>query len=123
MKYRTKSFDIEAERFDGENFGVIQAFVGKREAPGSPGYYIENFDDAREYLVDPASGIVAVVWEGVHKTWLGVRVGDYIIRGMEGNFYPCHPETFLSRYEPVTGVVTSQMFTERIQQSRRFRVE
>lgn len=123
MKYRTKPFEIDAERFDGENFGVIQAFVGKREAADSPGYYIENFDDAREYFVDPEPGIVAVVWDYLHSTWVGVRAGDYIIKGMKGEFYPCDPEVFLSKYGRVSGVVTSRMFTERIQQSRRFRVE
>lgn len=26
--------------------------------------------------------------------------GDYIIRGVKGEFYPCKPEIFLATYEP-----------------------
>jgi hypothetical protein len=29
------------------------------------------------------------------------RVGDYIIRGIHGEIYPCKPDIFLATYEPV----------------------
>lgn len=135
MKYRTKPFEIEAVVFDGDNFGEVQSFVGKREVKDTPGYFIDNFDDAREYLVDIEPGISAVVWDYLHQTWVGVRPGDYIIKGMKGEFYPCDPEVFTSKYEPVQemkvevnlqgGVVTAEQINRavghRIQQSRRFR--
>jgi hypothetical protein len=28
--------------------------------------------------------------------------GDYIIRGIKGEYYPCKPDIFLETYEPVT---------------------
>lgn len=38
------------------------------------------------------------------KTLEGVMVGntgDYLIRGLEGEFYPCKPDIFLKTYEKV----------------------
>ena len=29
-------------------------------------------------------------------------VGDYIIRGVQGEFYPCKPDIFAATYEPIT---------------------
>ncbi len=29
--------------------------------------------------------------------------GDYIIRGVKGEFYPCKPDIFATTYEPVEG--------------------
>ena len=30
-------------------------------------------------------------------------LGDYIIRGIQGEFYPCKPDIFHETYEPVDG--------------------
>ena len=32
-------------------------------------------------------------------------VGDWIIRGVQGELYPCKPDIFAATYEPVEGVV------------------
>jgi hypothetical protein len=37
--------------------------------------------------------------EGAH--W--VTPGDWIIKGIQGEFYPCKPDIFEATYEPVTG--------------------
>lgn len=34
-----------------------------------------------------------------HNT--GKRIGDYIIRGIQGEFYPCKPDIFLETYEEI----------------------
>ena len=31
------------------------------------------------------------------------RIGDYIIRGIRGEIYPCKPDIFEATYEPVKG--------------------
>ncbi|HMH83608.1 MAG TPA: hypothetical protein VK531_12110 [Gemmatimonadales bacterium] len=33
------------------------------------------------------------------------EVGDWIIRGVQGELYPCKPDIFVATYEPVEGVV------------------
>ena len=34
---------------------------------------------------------------------MGAAVGDWIIRGVKGEFYPCKPDIFAATYEPVGG--------------------
>jgi hypothetical protein len=33
---------------------------------------------------------------------LAVRDGDFLIRGVQGEFYPCKPDIFAATYEPVS---------------------
>lgn len=42
-------------------------------------------------------GIVIPTLEGDHLA----RVGDFIIKGVHGEFYPCKPDIFAKTYEPV----------------------
>lgn len=99
MKYVTKPFEIEAMRYynDGESFEKIQKWVGTHETPN--GHVHPNFDHASNWVMNDEN-ISAVVWDYLHQTWVGVRLGDYIIKGMKGEFYPCDPEVFNSKYEP-----------------------
>lgn len=136
MKYVTKPFEIEAMQYynDGESFEKIQKWVGTHETPN--GHVHPNFDHASNWVMNDEN-ISAVVWDYLHQTWVGVRLGDYIIKGMKGEFYPCDPEVFNSKYElkkdvPVSevtvkidGVITAgeieKAIGRRIQQSSRFR--
>ena len=44
-------------------------------------------------------GITIPTLEGDHLA----RVGDWIIKGIHGEFYPCKPDIFAKTYEPVEG--------------------
>ena len=118
MKYKAKPIEMDAIQFDGDNFGEIQSFVGTRQIDDN--YFIEAFDDVRNWWLDIPNGISAVVWVEPSKQWAGVKPGDYICQDIHGDFYPCEKDIFESKYEPITGVITTRDFTDRIQQSRRF---
>lgn len=45
------------------------------------------------------SGIVIPTLEGDHLA----SPGDWIIKGVKGEFYPCKPEIFAATYEPAAG--------------------
>ena len=91
MKYRKKPVVIEAmqykyhgdsdemERVWGENFSNVAIY----NAPGFP----EDADELVE-LVTP---------EGDMK----VTLGDWIIKGVKGEFYICKPDIFEMTYERV----------------------
>lgn len=32
---------------------------------------------------------------------MGANIGDYIIRGVDGEFYPCRQDIFLKTYEKI----------------------
>ena len=55
--------------------------------------------------IDPRDGrMVIATLEGGH--W--VNLGDWIIRGVQGEFYPCNPDIFEATYEPVAPPATTR---------------
>lgn len=81
MKYRKKPVTIEAMQYTGENFEEIQEFMGE-----------EKPIFARDYV-----SVVIRTLEGSMKA----KVGDYIIKGVKGEFYPCRKDIFEQTYEKV----------------------
>lgn len=41
------------------------------------------------------------VYDELHKTWIKYEIGDWIIRGIRGELYPCKDEIFRATYEAV----------------------
>jgi hypothetical protein len=46
--------------------------------------------------------------EGKHV----VCPGDYIIKGIKGEYYPCKPDVFEDTYEPVDHVINLDIFVD-----------
>lgn len=83
MKYRKKPIVIEAELVTLDNLEKIAGWID-----GFKG-------DA--YLEPDSPGIYIVTREGTMKA----DVGDYVIQGIAGEFYPCKPDIFEATYEEV----------------------
>jgi hypothetical protein len=49
------------------------------------------------FAADGTADLIIPTLEGDHRA----TVGDYIIRGVKGEFYPCKPDIFEATYEPV----------------------
>lgn len=83
-KYRKKPVVIAAMQFDGSLKSM---------------YELSDFIDdqiVRMDYSDPDNPILEIqTLEGPHIA----RVGDYIIKGVEGEFYPCKPDIFKKTYE------------------------
>lgn len=91
-KYRKKPVVVEAVRWTGSNLEEIRNFVGSDLIEEC----VEFFDIKRtlkEMLVDIAIDTL----EGTMR----VDYGDYIIKGIQGEFYPCKPDIFEQTYEEV----------------------
>lgn len=41
------------------------------------------------------------VYDKLHDTWITVNYGDWIIRGTEGELYPCADKVFQKKYEAI----------------------
>lgn len=81
-KYRKKPVVVEAELFDGSNYDEVSRFLG----------------DTPHYLVKTGgTGIVIPTLEGDMRA----DPGDFVIRGVKGEFYPCKPDIFVATYEEV----------------------
>ena len=80
-RFRKKPVFIDAIQWVGDNFDEIYNFVG-----GS---------SEKPYLED--SLVVIHTLEGDHTA----NEGDWIIKGVQGEFYPCKPNIFDQTYDPV----------------------
>jgi hypothetical protein len=92
-RFRTKIVEIEAVKFDGENYGELFDWTDKR------------FVGIPEDYIDSGHGITAQVFDVLHNTWIGVKPGQWIVRGALGEFYPCDNETFFWKYEEIVDAV------------------
>lgn len=41
------------------------------------------------------------IWDKLHDTEVKFEPGDWIIKGLKGEFYPCKPDVFEASYELV----------------------
>lgn len=48
---------------------------------------------------DNEAELTGSVFDDLHSTWVGVKTGQWIIRGVKGEFYPCDPEVLAETYE------------------------
>ena len=97
-KYTKKPVEIEAMLFDGSN-GEMHAVYQWVEANTQGSYdYTGDVRPEHGVSIDPADGAFIIhTLEGEMR----VSKGDYVIRGVKGEFYPCKPDIFEATYERV----------------------
>lgn len=96
MKATMKKVTIECLKWNGVNFADIEAFCGKGVARIAP--CMQTGDNE----------LFIKTLEGAHMA----RVGDYIIKGVKGEFYPCKPDIFAQTYDIVDGDSRVREFVE-----------
>jgi hypothetical protein len=114
-RYRKKPVEIEAIRWEGSVIGLTNGdgpFPPTAENPAPANLRLEMpewMPPARvvheiDTVVDVAPGSVVRqgdylfigTLEGTHRA----DPGDWIIRGIKGELYPCKPDIFAATYEP-----------------------
>lgn len=78
MKFRKKPVVVDAIQWTGENHDEIMKFVGNDVSRGDGKIYIDTL-------------------EGI----MSASIGDWVIKGVKGEFYPCKPDIFERTYEAV----------------------
>lgn len=77
QQYRKKPVVIEAIKWTGDNADVIEAWAGETwERPGDDALFIETLEGT-----------------------MTASLGDWIIQGVQGEFYPCKPDIFEATYD------------------------
>lgn len=87
MKYRKKPIVIDAFRW-----------TGGPDQEEDPEWIIRALKDGAAWFENEGTPMVRFMirtLEGVHEA----SVGDYIIRGIAGEIYPCKPDIFQATYE------------------------
>ena len=93
-KYIKKPVQIEAIQLTKEN--IIEVFDFLDEANYKETKSVEELEDFSQRMLK--QGYIAIeTLEGIMKA----SFGDYIIKGIKGEFYPCKPDIFQATYEEV----------------------
>ena len=90
MKYRKKPIVIEAIQWNGRNIEEVLQFMRPDELPS------DGINAVRGVGHTPMTGDLDIpTLEGV----MTAKPGDWIIRGVKGEYYPCKPDIFEATYE------------------------
>lgn len=99
MRYRKKPVIVEALQWNGKNVIDIYNFLEDKNVETQYEVNIEG----KNFYIDFSRG-QCVTGDLMIKTLEGTMkadIGDYIIKGVNGEFYPCKPDIFEKTYEEV----------------------
>jgi len=104
MKYRKRPIVIEAVQWSGCNHIEMENFLAKQSDTQLPvpDNYTELYGGefrlslGDNYAIQDGTLIIKTL-EGQHAA----TIGDYIICGVAGEYYPCKPDIFIATYEEV----------------------
>lgn len=90
-QFRKKPVVIEALQFSGTQYSAAE---------------IEKWSEGRVKLLVYADDVTLNSRKMTIETLEGTMTaneGDWVIRGVKGEYYPCKPDIFAATYEPVAG--------------------
>ncbi|QWY84022.1 hypothetical protein SEA_A3WALLY_215 [Microbacterium phage A3Wally] len=92
--YAKKKIPVEAQQFASDGKHGWTALY--RFANG-----LVRRDDMDPYPPDPGTGqsVKFYVFDFLHNTWVEFKRGDWIIKGIRGEFYPVEEAVFAETYE------------------------
>lgn len=100
-KYRKKPVTIEAIQLTDKNHIEVVAFINNESYAEALKKYNRCYPSklSRDVLegIIKREGFCIETLEGNMKA----KFGDYIIKGVNGEFYPCKPDIFAKTYEEV----------------------
>jgi len=91
QKFRKKPVVIDAVQWNGSNLREIIDFTGLH-----PSAQKWSWDEYGQVV--KTDGLKIFTLEGK----MNADIGDYIIKGVKGEFYPCKPDVFNATYEAVS---------------------
>lgn len=83
MKYRSKPVIKEAVQLTIDSHGYVKGWCG-----------------GETYSRPPTRAVTGLKIKTLEGDMIA-EYGDYIIKGLKGEFYPCKPDIFEATYEPV----------------------
>lgn len=88
MKFRKKPVVIDAMKFRGSTTNKLQVEHWMETGEEPEGQYFTTCDIVEMYIKTSEGTMRAIA-------------GDWIIKGIFGEFYPCKPDVFAATYEAV----------------------
>lgn len=90
-RFVKKPVVIQAIRWDGNNVRELSEFMGEKLSNGTLKRKFEIYGDTSNPDL-----VIFTLERDYHAA-----VGDWIIRGVQGEFYPCKPDIFEQTYEEI----------------------
>jgi hypothetical protein len=87
-RYRKRPVEVDTIQWTGDNEAELIEFTNHHFEAVPP-------EDRAE---DPE--ITAQVFDVLHSTWVGVKTGQHVIRGVKGEFYPIDVDVLAETYDP-----------------------
>lgn len=97
MKYRKKPVVIDAFKYEGNLKNSDGGYCVPDWAAAAFESGVMHHYSPYKYPNDTTLELFIDTLEGMHH----VSVGDYIIKGVNGELYPCKPDIFRKTYEEV----------------------
>jgi hypothetical protein len=88
-RFRKKPVEVTAVQWTGGNELELIVFTGDQFEPIEP-------EDRAD---DP--DVTGQVFDVLHNTWVGVYTGQWVIRGVKGEFYPIAEDVLAETYERI----------------------
>lgn len=92
MKFRKKPVTIEAIQWTGENLKEVIQFTGKHPRFNE---WFSCWEDYERHVQHDGRRFKIFTLEGA----MTADPGDWIIRGVKGEHYPCKPDIFAATYD------------------------
>lgn len=91
MKYKKKPVVIEAIQWTGKNNYEVKVFTGDKTS-----FTVNNIYRPQGHLPEDYNLYINTL-----EVTMKAEIGDYIIKGIKGEFYLCKEDIFLETYELV----------------------
>lgn len=88
-RFRKRPVEVEAVQWTGDNEAELVAFAGS----------LFHAVDPEDRSDDPDQ--TAAIMDTLHNTWMRVYDGQWIVKGVKGEFYVIAPDVLAETYEPV----------------------
>jgi len=85
MKFKKKPVEVDAIQFEEDQVEEVVEFI-KSFQNNTDGFYISD------------NSVIVNTLEGS----MNLTPGNWLIRGIEGEFYPCQDSVFVSSYDPIS---------------------
>ncbi|MDX3039387.1 hypothetical protein PV383_19715 [Streptomyces caniscabiei] len=91
VRYRKRPTVVDTIQWTGINVDDLIDFTG--------GNFL--LPDRCEQIFSPE--FTAKVWDAIHDTWVRMKTGQHVVRGIQGELYPIAEDALAETYELVDG--------------------
>jgi len=101
QRYRKKPVEIDATQWDGSAEGATPIIDWMLDNDATARFHeAQTFIEGPDGQPQQSARLFIDTLEGT----MYASPSDWIIRGVQGEFYPCKPDIFAATYEPVAAV-------------------